>query len=168
MAQIAFKGNPAHTAGELPKAGDSAPDFSLTGTDLADISLASYSGKNLIISVFPSLDTPVCAASVRRFNVEAGKLKNTVVICVSRDLPFAHKRFCVAEGLSNVVSASEYRNASFSDGYGLRIIDGPLAGLLSRAIIVIDATGKILYTEQVPEITQEPDYDRALAILSTV
>ena len=168
MAQITFKGNPVHTAGELPKAGDAAPDFRLTGTDLADISLASYSGKNLIISVFPSLDTPVCAASVRRFNVEAGKLKNTVVICVSRDLPFAHKRFCVAEGLSNVVSASEYRNASFSDGYGLRIIDGPLAGLLSRAIIVIDATGKILYTEQVPEITQEPDYDRALAILSTV
>ena len=168
MAQIKFKGNPVHTAGELPKAGDTAPDFRLTGTDLADISLASYSGKNLIISVFPSLDTPVCAASVRRFNVEAGKLKNTVVICVSRDLPFAHKRFCVAEGLSNVVSASEYRNASFSDGYGLRIIDGPLAGLLSRAIIVIDATGKILYTEQVPEITQEPDYDRALAILSTV
>jgi thioredoxin-dependent peroxiredoxin len=168
MAQITFKGNPIHTAGEIPKVGDAAPDFRLTGSDLADISLADYSGKNLIISVFPSLDTPVCAASVRRFNVEAGRLKNTVVLCVSRDLPFAHKRFCVAEGLSNVVSASEYKNASFSDGYGLRIVDGPLAGLLSRAIIVIDATGKILYTEQVPEITQEPNYDRALAALGTL
>ena len=168
MAQIAFKGNPVHTTGELPKAGESAPDFRLTGTDLADISLASYQGKKLVVNIFPSLDTPVCAASVRRFNEEAGKLENTVVLCVSRDLPFAHKRFCTAEGLNNVVSASEYKDSSFSDRYGLRIADGPLAGLLSRAIVVIDPAGKVQYTEQVPEITQEPDYAGALAALKKV
>jgi thioredoxin-dependent peroxiredoxin len=168
MAQIAFKGNPIHTAGELPKVGQSAPGFRLTGTDLADISLADYQGKNLIVSVFPSIDTPVCATSVRRFNEEAVKLNNTAVLCVSRDLPFAHKRYCATEGLGNVVSASEYKDSSFSDRYGLRIVDGPLAGLLARAIVVIDTAGKVLYTEQVPEITQEPDYAGALAALKAV
>ena len=165
MAQITFKGNPIHTSGELPKIGATALDFRLTRTDLADISLADFRGKRIIMNIFPSLDTPVCATSVRKFNEEAGKLENAVVLCISRDLPFAHKRFCTAEGLANVVSASEYKDFSFSDRYGLRIVDGPLEGLFSRAIVVLDAAGKVLYTEQVPEIAQEPDYAAALKAL---
>ena len=165
MAQITFKGNPFNTAGSLPKTGSSAPDFSVTKADLSDTSLKDYAGKKLVLNIFPSLDTPVCATSVRKFNEEAGKLANTVVLCVSKDLPFAQKRFCAAEGLVNVVTGSEYKNTSFSDGYGVRIADGPLAGLFSRAVVVINEGGKVLYTEQVPEIAQEPDYARALAAL---
>jgi thiol peroxidase len=166
MAQITFKGNPIHTSGELPKVGTMALDFRLTRTDLADISLADFRGRQIVMNIFPSLDTPVCATSVRKFNEQAGKLENTVVLCISRDLPFAHKRFCAAEGLANVVSASEYKDFSFSDRYGMRIVDGPLAGLFSHVIAVLDPTGKVLYTEQVPEIAQEPDYAAALKAIA--
>jgi thiol peroxidase len=163
MAQVTFRGNPIHTAGSLPKAGSPAPDFKVTKTDLSTLSLSDFKGRRVVLNIFPSLDTPVCAASVRRFNVEATKLKNTVVLCISRDLPFAHKRFCSAEGLDNVISGSEYRDSSFSDAYGVRIMDGPLEGLFSRAIVIANEQGKVVYTEQVPEIGQEPDYEKALA-----
>ncbi len=163
MAEITFKGNPIHTAGSLPKVGARAPDFKVVKTDLSSISLSGFIGKKVVINIFPSLDTPVCATSVRRFNSEADKLRNTVVLCISRDLPFAQKRFCGAEGLDNVIAGSEYRDSSFSDGYGIRIVDGPLTGLFSRAIVVVDETGRVVYTEQVPEIAQEPDYEKALA-----
>ncbi len=165
MAQITFKGNAVHTAGSLPKTGAAAPDFKLTKSDLADVSLKDLKGKRVILNIFPSIDTPVCATSVRRFNQEAAKLQNTVVLCISKDLPFAQKRFCGAEGLENVVTASEYRDTSFSDAYRVKMVDSPLAGLFSRAIVVIDEAGKVKYTEQVPEIAQEPDYAKALAAL---
>jgi len=163
MAQVTFKGNPVHTAGSLPKVGSAAKDFKVVKTDLSSVSLSEFRGKRVVLNIFPSLDTPVCATSVRRFNVEAAKLDNTVVLCISRDLPFAQKRFCAAEGINNVITGSEYRDLSFSDAYGIRIVDGPLEGLFSRAIVVVDEKGKVLYTEQVPEIAQEPDYDKALA-----
>jgi len=163
MAQVTFKGNPLHTAGSLPKPGSTAPDFKLVKTDLSTLSLSDFKGKRVIMNIFPSIDTSVCATSVRRFNVEAGKLKDTVVLCISRDLPFAQKRFCGAEGLDTVIMGSEFRDSNFSDAYGVRVIDGPLAGLLSRAIVIADETGRVIYTEQVPEIAQEPDYDKALA-----
>jgi thiol peroxidase len=163
MAEITFKGNPIHTAGSLPKVGAMAPDFMVVKTDLSSLSLRGFIGRKVVINIFPSLDTPVCATSVRRFNAEADKLPNTVVLCISRDLPFAQKRFCGAEGLHSVIAGSEYRDSSFSDGYGVRIVDGPLAGLFARAIVVVDETGRVAYTEQVPEIAQEPDYDKALA-----
>ena len=166
MADITLKGNAIHTVGELPAVGSQAPDFSLTNTDLADISLKDYAGKNVILNIFPSLDTPVCASSIRRFNEDAAKVENTVVICASLDLPFAHKRFCAAEGIENVVSASEMHTRTFGEDYGVRIADGPLTGIFSRAIVVIDGEGKVKYTEQVPEITQEPNYEAALASLS--
>ncbi len=165
MAQITFKGSPIHTAGALPKAGETAPDFKVTKADLSDASIRDFTGKRLVLNIFPSIDTPVCAASVRRFNQEASRLRNTVVLCISKDLPFAQKRFCAAEGLENVVTASEYKGSSFSDSYQVKIVDGPLAGLFSRAIVVVSEAGKVIYTEQVPEITQEPDYGKALASL---
>jgi thiol peroxidase len=165
MAQITFRGNPINTAGSLPRVGSDAPDFSMIKTDLAPISLSELKGKKVVLNIFPSLDTPVCANSVRRFNVEASKLANSVVLCISRDLPFSQKRFCAAEGLDNVIPASEYRNSSFSSAYGVAIVDGPLQGLFSRAIVVVDEKGKVVYTEQVPEIAQEPDYEKALAAL---
>jgi thiol peroxidase len=165
MAQITFKGNPIHTSGSLPKVGSQAPEFNLVKSDLSSATLAEHKGKKVVLNIFPSLDTPVCAASVRRFNEEASKLKGAVVLCISRDLPFAQSRFCAAEGLKNVITASEFRDSKFSDSYGLRIVDGPLAGLLSRAIVVVDQSGKITYTEQVPEIAQEPDYAKAIGAL---
>src|SRR5512138_42594 len=131
MAQVTFKGNPSQTAGSLPSVGSDAPDFKVVKSDLSSISLNDFKGKKVVLNIFPSLDTSVCATSVRRFNIEAAKLENTVILCISRDLPFAHKRFCVAEGISNVITGSEYRDSSFSDAYGVRIVDGPLAGLLS-------------------------------------
>ena len=163
MAEVMFKGNPVHTAGSLPKPGSMAPDFKLVKTDLSTLSLGDLKGKKVVMNIFPSLDTPTCATSVRRFNAEADKLANTVVLCISRDLPFAQKRFCGAEGLNNVIAASEYRDSSFSDAYGVRITDGPLAGLFSRAIVVVDEAGKVVYIEQVREISQEPEYEKALA-----
>ena len=165
MAEVTFKGNPIHTAASLPRVGTIAPDFKVIKADLSPMSLSEFKGRKVVLNIFPSIDTSVCATSVRRFNAEADKLNNTVVLCISRDLPFAQKRFCGAEGLNNVITGSEYRDSNFSDAYGVRIVDGPLAGLLSRAIVVIDEAGKIAYTEQVPEIAQEPDYGKALAAI---
>lgn len=165
MAEITLKGNKIHTYGTLPAVGSKAPDFLLTKTDLADVSLKDFAGKKIVLNIFPSIDTGVCAASVRRFNEEVQKLQDTVVLCASIDLPFAHSRFCGAEGLESVISVSELRKRQFGEDYGVRIIDGPLAGLFSRAIVVIDEKGIVKYTEQVPEIAQEPDYAAALKAL---
>jgi thioredoxin-dependent peroxiredoxin len=165
MATITFKGNAITTAGELPSKGTVAPQFHLVKSDLSDVSLGDYKGKKVILNIFPSLDTSVCATSVRKFNSEAEKLANTILLCISRDLPFAHTRFCSTEGLKNVVSLSEYKDDNFSKAYGVKMTSGPLAGLLSRAVVVIDESGKVIYTEQVPEIAQEPDYAKALAAL---
>jgi thioredoxin-dependent peroxiredoxin len=165
MATITFKGNAINTAGVLPVKGSPAPAFKLVKTDLSDVTLNDFKGKKLVLNIFPSLDTSVCAASVRKFNAEAEKLPNTVVLCISRDLPFAHSRFCTTEGLKNVISLSEYKDENFSKAYGVKITDGPLAGLMSRAVVVVDESGKVVYSEQVPEIAQEPDYAKALAAL---
>ena len=165
MAKITLKGNPIETIGELPAIGSKASKFSLTGTDLSDVSLGDYAGKKIVLNIFPSIDTPVCAASNRRFNQAAGENENTVVLCISGDLPFAHGRFCEAEGLKDVISLSVFRSHDFGKDYGVTITTGPLKGLLSRAVIIIDGKGKIAYTEQVPEIAQEPDYDKALNTL---
>ena len=165
MATIALKGNPIHTIGLLPEVGTKSPDFLLTKTDLSDISLSGFEGKKIIFNIFPSLDTAVCATSVRKFNAEAEKHPDTMVLCVSRDLPFAHARFCAAEGLTNVVPASELRNDNFGKNFGVLIIDGPLAGLFSRAIVIVDERGNVIYNEQVADIVQEPDYTAALASL---
>ena len=164
MAQITFKGTPIRTIGELPAKGSSATDFALVKQDLSETVLSDYKGKRLVLNIFPSIDTGVCATSVRKFNEKAAALKNTVILCVSMDLPFAQSRFCGAEGIKNVVTTSAFRSA-FGDHYGVTIAEGPLAGLLSRAIVVSSENGKVLYTEQVPEIAQEPDYDAALAAL---
>jgi thiol peroxidase len=162
MATITFKGGAINTSGSLPPVGSKAPDFKLVKSDLSETSLADYKGKKVILNIFPSLDTSVCASSVRKFNAEAEKQPNTVVLCISRDLPFAHSRFCSVEGLKNVVSLSEYRDDNFSKAYGIKITDGPLAGLFSRAIVVVSEDGVVKYTEQVPEIAQEPNYELAL------
>ncbi|MFA7173274.1 MAG: thiol peroxidase [Kiritimatiellia bacterium] len=165
MAQLTFKGNPVTTTGQLPATGIQAPGFKLTGNDLADISLADFTGKKVVLNIFPSIDTPVCAASVRRFNEAAGNMRGTKVLCISADLPFASGRFCAAEGLKNVVTLSTFRSPEFGKDYGVQIATGPLRALLSRAVIIIDGSGTILYTQQVAEITEEPDYDAALRTL---
>ena len=165
MAQITLKGNPVNTIGDLPKVGDKAPDFVLTKTDLSDVSLKDFAGKTVVLNIFPSVDTEVCSMSVRRFNAEINHYDNAVVLCASADLPFAHARFCGAEGLDNVISVSELRDKEFGTRYGIRIIDGPMAGLLARAVVIIDTDGKVVYTELVPEIAQEPDYEAALRFL---
>jgi len=165
MAQITLKGNPVNTTGELPKVGSQTPDFKLVKDDLSEKTLADYKGHKLVLNIFPSLDTGTCAASVRRFNAEASKLENTKVLCISRDLPFAQARFCGAEGLENVENLSDFRYRTFGQDYGVEIVDGPLAGLESRAVVVVDENGKVVYTEQVPEIVDEPDYEKALAAL---
>jgi thiol peroxidase len=165
MASITLKGNPVTTHGELPATGTPAPAFQAVKTDLSELALADLAGKNVVLNIFPSIDTGVCAASTHRFNKEAGALENTVVVCVSADLPFALGRFCGAEGLEDVVPVSTFRNPAFGTDYGVTITDGPLAGLLSRAVVVIDAAGNVVHTEQVPEITQEPNYEAALAAL---
>lgn len=163
MARVNFKGNPVTIAGDLPAVDSQAPDFVLTGTDLSDVSLKNYSGKKVILNIFPSIDTPVCAASTRRFNAEASKLDNTVVLCISQDLPFAHGRFCGAEGLEDVISLSSFRNDDFGKSFGVQVMEGPLAGLFARAVVVLDGSGKVVYTEMVPEIGEEPNYDGALS-----
>lgn len=165
MAQITLEGKPCQTVGALPGKGTPAPAFNLTATDLSEKSPQDFSGKTLVLNIFPSIDTSVCATSVRRFNQEASAMANTVVLCISVDLPFAQERFCAAEGLDNVVPLSAFRS-DFGRDYGVAIADGPLAGLLSRAVVIIDAQGKVIYTEQVPEITQEPDYQAALKALA--
>ncbi len=162
MATITLKGNEIHTSGNLPKVSSQAPDFKLVKTDLSEIDKAALKGKKVVLNIFPSLDTDVCAASVRRFNKEASELENTVVVCVSKDLPFAHARFCTTEGLDNVISASDFRTGKFGEDYGLTIADGPLAGLHSRAVVVMNENGEVIYTEQVPEIVEEPNYEAAL------
>lgn len=163
MATITFKGNPIQTNGQLPATETKAPDFKLTATDLSEKTLADYAGKNIVLNIFPSVDTGICAESVRKFNQELSALENTVVLCISKDLPFAFSRFCAAEGLDNVISLSAFKDASFDDAYGVKMTEGPLAGLLSRAVVVINTAGNVIYTEQVPEIAQEPSYEAALA-----
>ncbi|HRZ42952.1 MAG TPA: thiol peroxidase [Bacteroidales bacterium] len=165
MATIHLNGNPIHTLGQLPAAGTKAPAFQLIKSDLSPISLDELQGKRVVLNIFPSLDTGVCAASVRQFNKLAGEVGNTAVVCVSKDLPFAHGRFCSTEGLNNVITASDFRDGSFGRDYGLTIEDGPLAGLHSRAVVVLNEAGEVVYTEQVPDIVQEPDYEAALRAL---
>jgi len=162
MATITLKGNAIETSGSLPAVGSKAPAFTLVKTDLSEVNLQDLQGKSIVLNIFPSIDTGVCAASTRKFNSEASTAENTVVLCVSADLPFAHGRFCEAEGLNDVVPTSVFRNADFGKDYGQTITTGPLAGLLARAIVVIDPEGVVKYTEQVPEIAQEPDYEAAL------
>jgi len=165
MATIKLHGNPINTVGNLPLQGSKAPAFSLTGKDLNDLSLGHFLGKRIILNIFPSIDTGVCAASVRKFNSEITKYDNTVVLCISKDLPFAMGRFCVAEGLENVITLSEMRDSEFGIKYGVRISDGPMAGLFARAVVLIDSKGIVQYTELVPDIVMEPDYSSALLAL---
>lgn len=165
MAQITLKGNPVNTTGNLPEVGSDAKDFSLVAKDLSTKTLNDFAGKNLVLNIFPSIDTGTCAASVRNFNKSAAGLENTLVLCVSRDLPFAQNRFCGAEGIENVVTLSDFKTGQFGKDYGLEILDGPLAGLNSRCVVIINAEGKVVYTEQVSEIVDEPNYDAALASL---
>ena len=165
MADITFKGNPVKSAGDLPAVGSAAPDFTLAGSDLSDVTLADQAGKRVVLNIFPSIDTGVCATSVRTFNELAASLDNTTVVCASADLPFALGRFCGAEGIDNVTVGSTFRS-TFADDYGTKMVDGPLAGLNARSVVVIDADGTVLHTELVPEIGQEPDYDAAVAALS--
>ncbi len=165
MAQITLRGNPIHTSGDLPKTGAAAPAYTLVRTDLSEISGKDLAGQRVVLNIFPSLDTPTCAASVRKFNARANEKPNTTILCVSADLPFAQKRFCGAEGLDNVVPASTFRNADFGQAFGVTLVDGPLKGLLARAVVVVDGSGKVIHTELVPEIAQEPDYNAALSVL---
>jgi len=165
MTSITLGGNPIHTNGELPAVGSKATDFSLIKTDLGTASLADFAGSKVVLNIFPSIDTGTCATSVRTFNEKASSLSNTKVLCISRDLPFAQKRFCGAEGLENVINLSDFKDGSFGKNYGLEIVDGPLAGLHSRVVIVLDENGTILHTEQVNEIADEPNYEAALAVL---
>jgi len=162
MANITFKGNAVQTSGELPVKGALAPDFALVKSDLSEAKLSDFKGKNVVLNIFPSLDTGTCAASVRRFNKEAAALENTVVLGISADLPFAAGRFCSAEGIENVITLSTFRSDDFGKNYGLLMTSGPLKGLLARAVVVVDPSGKVIYTELVSEIAQEPDYHSAI------
>lgn len=161
MAQVTLGGNPVNTSGDLPAVGSAAPAFTLAGADLSDISASDYEGKNVILNIFPSVDTPTCATSVRTFNERAAGLEGTEVLCVSADLPFAQGRFCGAEGIENVKTASTFRS-SFGSDYGVTLTDGKLAGVLARAVVVVGPDGNVKHTELVSEIAQEPDYDAAL------
>lgn len=165
MAQVTHKGNPINVKGELPQIGAQAPAFILVGAGLADVSLASLAGKRKVLNIFPSVDTPTCATSVRKFNAQANDVANTAILCISADLPFAQARFCGAEGLDNVQSLSTFRAADFSQSYGVAIAEGPLSGLTARAVVVLDENDKVLHSELVPEIGQEPNYEAALAVL---
>jgi len=165
MAQLTFKGNPIHIVGEPPKVGEQAKDFSLVKGDLSRVGLNDFKGTRLVLNVFLSLDTSTCAASVRNFNKEAASLENTKVLCISKDLPFAQSRFCAAEGIENVVMLSDFATGNFGKDYGLEIADGPLQGLLSRTVIVIDETGTISYVQQVTENSHEPNYEEVLTKL---
>lgn len=165
MATVYFNGTPIEVYGELPAVGTQAPDFRLTSNALADVTLEDFKGKRVVLNIFPSLDTDVCAASVRRFNVEAAKLENVAVVCVSMDLPFAMSRFCTINDIENVVPASAFRSPEFGKDYGVIMVDGPLKGLLARAVVVIDENGKVVYRQLVEEITKEPDYEAAISVL---
>lgn len=164
MADITLRGNPFHTSGDLPDVGSDAPTFTLTGGDLSDVTPAQFEGQRVVLNIFPSIDTGTCATSVRTFNERAASLADATVLCVSADLPFALGRFCGAEDIQNVTTASSFRS-SFGEDYGVTIADGPMAGLLARAVVVVDANGDVAYTELVPEIGQEPNYDAAIAAL---
>ncbi len=166
MAQVTLGGNPINTSGDLPAVGSAAPDFQLTGVDLSTVTNADLAGKNVVLNIFPSVDTPTCATSIRTFNARANEVENTVVLCVSADLPFAAGRFCGAEGLSNVKTASTFRNPEFLDTYGVRLVDGKLAGLTARAVVVIGPDGVVKHSELVSEIAHEPNYDAALSALA--
>src|SRR5262245_28597259 len=163
MAKVTLKGSPVATIGDLPKPGATAPAFALVKTDLSTVTNKDLAGKNVVLNIFPSIDTSVCATSVRTFNQRASKLPNTVVLCVSRDLPFAHKRFCGAENIDKVTAVSSFRGPDFGKDYGVTMQDGPLAGLFARAVVILDGKGKVVHTELVPEIAQEPNYDQAAA-----
>ena len=165
MASITLKGNAITTKGNLPKVGTKAPDFKLTTTDLNHKSLSDYKGRNIILNIFPSVDTGTCATSVREFNKKAANLNNTTVLCISKDLPFAQARFCGAEGIENVEMLSDFADGNFGKNYELEITDGPLAHLHSRAVVILNDKGEVIYTEQVPEIVDEPDYEKALMSL---
>ena len=165
MATITFQGNPVKTIGFLPAVGKKAPDFTLTRTDLSDATLDDYAGKRIVMNIFPSIDTPVCALTVHHFNDEASKFDNIVILCISADLPFAQQRYCAAEGLEKVIPLSVYRSPRFGKDYGVAITEGPLAGLMSRAVVVIDESGIVTHAQQVSEIAEEPDYDSVLAML---
>lgn len=165
MQTVYFQGNPVEVYGTLPEVGSVASAFNLTDADLQPVDLARYAGKRIVLNIFPSLDTAVCAMSVRRFNQEAASLPDTAVVCVSMDLPFAAKRFCTAEGIDGLTVASAFRSPEFGKDYGVDIVDGPLKGLLARAVVVIDKDGKVIYRQLVDEITNEPDYAAALSVL---
>jgi thiol peroxidase len=165
MAQTKLGETVVNTIGNLPPVGSAAPAFVLTGNDMKDIALNQFAGKNVVLNIFPSIDTGVCATSVREFNKRAASLPDTTVLCISKDLPFAMKRFCGAEGITNVVTATDFRNRGFSKNYGVELVDGNFAGLCARAVVVIDKSGNVKYTQLVPAIGQEPDYDAALGVL---
>lgn len=165
MSTITLRGDPVKTVGSLPETGSDAPAFTLVKADLSEVSLKDFAGRRLVLNIFPSVDTATCAMSVRTFNAQAGQLDNTAVLCVSADLPFALGRFCGAEGIANVAVASVFRAPGFGQDYGVLLSTGPLRGVLSRAVVVIDGKGKVIYTEQVAELANEPDYDAALAAL---
>jgi len=165
MATITLGGNPIKTNGELPKLNSKSPNFELVKNDLSTTTLSDFVGSRLVLNIFPSVDTGTCATSVRKFNQKASSLLNTKVLCISRDLPFAQKRFCGAEGLENVINLSDFKAGSFGKDYGLEIAEGIFSGLHSRVVIVIDENGNVIYTEQVAEIADEPNYDAALAVL---
>ncbi len=165
METIYFKGQPCHTYGTIPRVGEKAPCFTLVTPELKEVHCSDYRGKRVVMNIFPSLDTPVCAASVRRFNKEAAGLDNTAVLCISMDLPFASGRFCSAEGINDVTIASAFRSPMFAQKYGLQIVDGPLAGLLARAVIVLDEDRNVIYSDLVEEITHEPHYDEVIDVL---
>lgn len=165
MATVTLGGNPVKTSGELPKVGSKAPDFKLTKTDLSLVSLADFAGSQLVLNIFPSIDTGTCATSVRKFNESASQLANTKVLCISRDLPFAQKRFCGSEGLENVINLSDFNTGGFGKDYGLEMNESVFTGLHSRVVMVLDENGTVKYTEQVPEIADEPNYEKALASL---
>jgi len=165
MSTVTLKGNPFNTNGALPAIGATAPSFNLVKTDLSEVTSASLAGKRVVLNIFPSVDTPTCAQSVRTFNAQASVLNDTVVVCASQDLPFALARFCGAEGLTNVIPASAFRS-NFASDFGVKMVDGPLAGLTARAVVVLDANGKVLHTELVSEIANEPNYDAALKVLA--
>jgi len=162
MAQVTLGGNPSNTISDLPTVGHKAPDFNLVKTDMKEVSMSDYKGKNIILNIFPSVDTEVCAMSVREFNEKAGALDNTVVLCISKDLPFAQARFCGAEGIENAIPVSNFRNDSFGKDYGVELVDGGFKGLNARAVVVVNPQGEVVYNELVPEIGNEPNYEKAL------
>ena len=167
MAEVTLQGNKVHTLGDLPSVGQKAPDFTLIGTDLSEKSLNDFSGK-IILNIFTSLDTGTCATSVRTFNKEVSSLDNTTVLCISRDLPFAHGRFCSTEGIENAINLSDFRDCDFGKAYNLCLVDGPTKGLLSRVVIVLDENKNVVYTEQVPELVNEPNYEAAIEAVKNI